>query len=126
MVLDSNIVIDILRGRPAIVEADLALGRAGIRAYCTPVSYAEVYGGMRPGEEAATRSFFEARGEVVVDARVGRRAGACLARYRKSHGVEIADALVAAAAVTSGLRLWTQNRKRYPMDDVRFYEPSPG
>jgi len=54
--------------------------------------------------------------------RVGRRAGAYLARYAKSHGVEIADALVAAAAVTSGLRLWTLDRKHYPMSDVSFYE----
>src|SRR5712692_5043563 len=38
-----------------------------------------------------------------------------LARYAKSHGVEIADALVAAAAAVSGLRLWTLNRKLYPM-----------
>lgn len=78
---------------------------------------------MRPGEEAATRAFFEARGEIVLDARVGQRAGSYLARYRKSHGLEIADALVAAAAATSGLRLWTLNRKHYPMDDMRFYEP---
>jgi hypothetical protein len=48
-----------------------------------------------------------------------------IARYSRSHGVEIADALVAAAAATTGLRLWTLNRKHYPMPDVRFYEP-PG
>ena len=45
-----------------------------------------------------------------------------LARYAKSHSVEIADALIAAAAATSGLRLWTLNRKHYPMQDLRFFE----
>lgn len=77
---------------------------------------------MRPGEEGFTRGFFEARGEVVIDAEVGRRAGEYLALYSKSHGVGIADALTAAAASTSGLRLWTLNRRHYPMRDLRFYE----
>jgi len=54
---------------------------------------------------------------------MGRQAGAYLARYARSHGVEIADALIAAAATTAGLHLWTLNRKHYPMEDVRFFEP---
>lgn len=107
-----------------MIGAAVALGEAGVPAYCTAVSWAEVYAGMRPGEEAATRAFFEASGEIALDSRIGRHAGEYLARYAKSHGLEIADALIAAAAAVSGLRLWTLDRKHYPMDDVRFYEPS--
>ncbi len=69
-----------------------------------------------------TQAFFEARGEIVLDGPVGRRAGAYLVRYAQSHGVELADALVAAAAATSSIELWTLNRKHYPMPDVRFYD----
>jgi predicted nucleic acid-binding protein len=36
--------------------------------------------------------------------------------------VQIADALVAAAASAAGLRLWTLNRRHYPMSDIVFYE----
>ncbi len=115
-------IVEILRGRRAVVDAALDLEAAGVPTYSTAISWAEIYAGMRAGEEPVTRAFFEARGEVVLDARVGRQAGAYLARYAKSHGVEIADALVAAAAATSGLWLWTLNRKHYPMPDVRFYE----
>jgi hypothetical protein len=96
---------------------------SGVATYCTAIAWAEVYAGLRPGEESLTRSFFEARGEVVLDARAGRFAGGYLARYSGSHGVEIADALVAAAAATSGLLLWTLNRKHYPMTGLEFYEP---
>jgi hypothetical protein len=39
--------------------------------------------------------------------------------------LEIADALVAAAARTAGLHGWTLNLKHYPMDDVRLYQPAP-
>jgi predicted nucleic acid-binding protein len=36
--------------------------------------------------------------------------------------VRIADALIASAAASSGLRLWTLNRRHYPMEDLEFYE----
>jgi predicted nucleic acid-binding protein len=122
VVLDSDVIIEILRGRAGALEAAVALEESGVPTYCTAVSWAEIYAGVRPREEPLTRAFFEARGEVPLDGRTGRRAGGYLARYARSHGVEIADALVAAAAATSGLRLWTLNRKHYPMDDLRFFE----
>ena len=78
---------------------------------------------MRPGEEALTQAFLAQRAEVVIDTDTGRRAGQYLARYARSHGLEVADALIAAAATTSGLALWTQNRQDYPMPDLRFYTP---
>lgn len=103
------------------MRAAQKLEAAGVPTYCTPVSWAEVYAGLRPAEDAPTRAFFEARGDVVLDARAGRRAGEYLARYARSHAVEIADALIAAAASLAELRLWTLNRKHYPMEDVRFF-----
>jgi predicted nucleic acid-binding protein len=92
-----------------------------VPTYYTPVSVAEIYTGIRAGEEPTVQDFFEARGEVAIDAAIGRRAGAYLARYARSHGVELGDALIAAAATTAGLYLWTLNHKHYPMPDVRFY-----
>ena len=53
---------------------------------------------------------------------MGRQAGIYLARFRKSHGVELADALIAAGAVTSKAELWTRNKKHYPMSDVLFFD----
>ena len=120
---DSDVIIDILRGRRKTVDAARALEATRVPTYCTAIAWAEIYAGMRPGEEPITRAFLEARGEIVLDARVGRRAGAYLARYARSHSVELADALVAAAAAAASLKLWTLNREHYPMADVRFYEP---
>lgn len=100
-----------------------ALEEAGVTTYCTAVSWAEVWAGLRSGEETLTEAFFGARGEVILDSAAGRRAGAYLARYARSHGTELADALIAAAATTSGLRLWTLNKRHYPMTDLRFYAP---
>jgi hypothetical protein len=124
VLLDSDVIIEILRGTRAIVEAATALERAGILTYCTAISWAEIYAGVRRGEEPLTEEFFKARGEVVLDGRAGRQAGSYLARFGRSQGVEIADALIAAAASTAGLRLWTLNRRHYPMRDVQFFEPT--
>jgi predicted nucleic acid-binding protein len=124
VVLDSDVIIEILRGHAATLRTALTLEASGVGAFCTPISWAEVYAGVRPGEEEPTRAFFEARGELSLDGGIGRRAGGYLARYARTHGVEIADALIAAATTTAGLRLWTLNRKHYPMVDLRFFEPA--
>ena len=106
-----------------MVAAMADLEDAGVPTYCSAISWAEIYAGVRPGEETYTEAFFGARGEVVLDSVTGRHAGSYLARYSRSHGLGIADALVAAAAATVGLRLWTLNRRHYPMEDLEFYEP---
>lgn len=109
-----------LRGTKDVIERAERYARDGVPTYCTAITWAEVFAGARPGEESGTQAFFDARGEVVLDAVAGRRAGSYLARFHRSHGVEIADALIAAAAATTGLRLWTRNRRHYPMKDVQF------
>jgi predicted nucleic acid-binding protein len=89
------------------------------------VSWAEIFAGVRTGEEERTEAFFGARGEITIDASTGRRAGIYLSRYARSHGIEIADALIAAAASVTGLHLWTQNVRHYPMDGLQLHRPLP-
>jgi predicted nucleic acid-binding protein len=59
---------------------------------------------------------------VAIDAEVGRKAGGYLREFRRSHAVEIADALIAASASARRAQLWTRNRKHYPMKDVLFFD----
>jgi predicted nucleic acid-binding protein len=125
VLLDTNVIIEILRKRRAVFEALTALEGSGVRTYTCAVSAAEVWVGLLPGEHPYAEGFFGGRGEVLMDGAMGRRAGAYLARYRRTHGLDLPDALIAAAATTTGLWLWTLNRRHFPMPDVRFYEP-PG
>ena len=55
----------LLRGNEDVIEAVAALEASATPTYCTAISWAEIYAGLRAGEEAATVAFFEARGEVV-------------------------------------------------------------
>ena len=56
---------------------------------------------------------------VELDERVGRKAGSYRRQYGQSHGVEVADALNAAAAHVHGLTLCSRNLRHYPMRDLR-------
>ena len=101
----------------------MRLFRTGLHGCKPPAHPQQGPPGVRPGEEAVTEAFFSARRDVLIDSPIGRRTWTYLARYSKSHGVEIADALIAAAASSSGLHLWTLNRRHYPMPGLLFYEP---
>jgi len=120
---DSDILIEVSRGRDKIlVSRWLELGKSDALILYSAVSAAELWAGARPAEYAALDALFDALLCVPIDAAVGRRAGEYLRRYRKSHAVELAGALIAASAVGNGARLWTRNRKHYPMPELAFYE----
>jgi predicted nucleic acid-binding protein len=123
ILVDSDILIEVSRGRDAaVVSKWMELSTSDALILFSSVTAAELWSGARPTEHAALEALFEALVCVPADAVVGRRAGEYLRRYRKSHSVELGDALIAASAVTSGAMLWTRNRKHYPMGEVTFYD----
>nr|AUN35898.1 PIN domain protein [uncultured bacterium] len=120
---DSDILIEVSRGRDkTIVLRWLELGQSDALILYSAVSAAELWAGARPTEHTALDALFDALLCVPIDAALGRRAGEYLRRYRKSHAVELGDALIAASAVERGAKLWTRNRKHYPMPELAFYE----
>ena len=123
VLIDSDILIEVSRGRDkALVSRWTELGASDALILFSPVSAAELWAGARPAEHASLEALFEALVCVPADAAIGRRAGEYLRRYRKSHAVEPGDALIAATAMASGARLWTRNRKHYPMPELGFYD----
>jgi predicted nucleic acid-binding protein len=123
VLVDSDILIEVSRGRDfGIVEKWTELGKSDALILFSPVTAAELWAGARPVEYAFLEGLFDALVCVPTDESVGRRAGEYLRRYRKSHAVELGDALIAASAVASGARLWTRNRKHYPMPELTYYE----
>jgi predicted nucleic acid-binding protein len=122
VLVDSDILIEVSRGKDqAIVARWLELSDSDSPILCSPVTVAELWAGARPNEHRALTSLFRALHSVPIDAETGRRAGDYLRQYRKSHGIELGDALVAAAAVLNRSALWTRNRKHYPMEALSFF-----
>jgi predicted nucleic acid-binding protein len=87
----------------------------------SPVSVAELWADARPNEHDTLNYLFRALTCIPIDEEVGRQAGIYLRQYRRSHGIEIADALIAATVAANRAQLWTRNRKHYPMKEVSFF-----
>jgi predicted nucleic acid-binding protein len=123
VLIDSDILIEVSPGRNAdIVPRWMDLSNSDDAVLYSPVSVAELWAGARPKEHEALRNLFLALTCAPIDEEVGRRAGLYLQRYRKSHAVELAEALIAACAVAHGAELWTRNRKHYPMKEIVFFD----
>jgi predicted nucleic acid-binding protein len=122
LLVDSDILIEVSRGKDAdLVSQWREMGRSDAAILYSPVSVAELWTGARPSEHEAIAGLFGALTCVPIDAAIGRRAGDYLRHYRKSHGMGLGDALIAASAVLNGAALWTRNRKHYPMRELAFY-----
>jgi len=122
VLVDSDILIEATRGRDAeLISRWIELSGSDVAILYSPVSVAELWAGARPAEYDALDNLFRALTCVPIDSETGRRAGDYLGRYRKSHGVELGDALIAACAVVNGAMLWTRNRKHYPMKELTFF-----
>lgn len=115
LLVDTDVLIDYLRG---VGQAVSFLERVRGPLLVSAISVAELYSGVREGaERKAMESFLTAFELVVVDGIVAARGGLYRRKYGGSHGVGLADALIAATAETRRARLATLNRRHFPMFD---------
>ena len=121
--LDTDILIDFLRGHR---DARAFLGRymaAAEAPAISVVSVTELWAGMRPGEESATGALLSALRKIPLSEGIALTAGNMLRAFRRSHGTELGDALIAATAAELGATLITRNVKHYPMPAVTVLRP---
>ena len=110
--VDTDVLIDYLRGVPAAVDARLALGEVSVSV----VSVAELFAGFRGAREQADIGRLLAECQVLpITEDVAREAGLFKKKYFASHSVELPDAMIAATALVYRLALFTLNVKHYPM-----------
>lgn len=124
ILLDSDVIIAWLRGLEPFAEIIPALFEKGEVLGWTPVSVAEIFAGAMKGEERQLENLFLVLEAVSLSAEIGQKAGLYLHAYSKSYGVEVSDALIAAAAYHNKMALWTLNKKHYPMRDIQFFSPA--
>ena len=113
MTVDTNILIDALRGK---TEAMRFLGSSEAAFSISVVSITELYAGLRNASELDQLQQFLLSFTVhPVDEKIAALAGKYLNQYAKSHHLGIADAMIAATASVSGEQLATLNVKDFPM-----------
>ena len=113
VLLDSTVVIDLLRGHRAALDYVLSLGTVPAASEITRV---EVLRGVRSGERRLTERLLGTFRWLPLDEAVARRAGDLGRRWRASHrGLATADLVIAATALEHELDLATLNVRHFPM-----------
>jgi len=119
VLLDSTVVIDVLKDRPVTVGRFLALEPAGDVPHVCAVTVEEVTSGLHANERERASALFAGLSIAPLGMAEGRLAGWWRRRYRgRGRTLSQADALIAAAAVGANARLATGNPKDFPMPEV--------
>jgi predicted nucleic acid-binding protein len=112
-VFDTDVLVDYLRGAP---EAVAYLEERSEILMMSAVSVAELFAGVREGKErTALQTFISAFEVVPVDKAIAEKGGLYRRDYQRSHGLGLADAIIAATADSADAELITLNVKHFPM-----------
>ena len=115
VLLDTSIVVDLLRGHGPALEYARGLDAQPV---CSEVTRVEVLRGVRTGEGRLTDRLLGTLRWVSVDEAVARRAGELGRRWRASHrGLGTIDLMIAATALEHDLEIATLNVRHFPMID---------
>ena len=113
ILLDTNILIDVLRNRP---KATALIAQLRQPPSTSVVSIMELYRGARSrNEEKQIERQLTAMKVLVITAEIAEAAGRLAKHYQASHGLDDIDALIAATAEHHELKLVTLNIKHFPM-----------
>ncbi len=113
VVLDTDVLIDYLRGMPAAGRYVDGLTEVPT---CSEVTRVEILRGMRSHERRVTERFLATIRWSAVDEEVSGLAGELGRRFRRSHTqIGIADLVIAATATRLRIPLATLNVRHFPM-----------
>jgi predicted nucleic acid-binding protein len=117
IVLDSSVVIDLLRG---YIADESVLSPAREPVMISAITVHEVLVGLRDGEGELTNAVLESFAVVplgIAEAGLSAR----WRRHYKSQGVTLAvtDTVIAATAALRGVPLLTGNVKHFPMPELQ-------
>ena len=111
--LDTDVFVDFLRGQRKAVAFVTA---RSTRIILSSIVVAELYAGVRGDrEQAALEDLVSLFRVVPVSGEIAKTGGLYKRDYGKSHGIGLADAILAATAEAENAELKTLNTKHYPM-----------
>lgn len=117
--IDSDVLIWHLRGeRKALNLLKKLRDKEKFELWTGAMQRAEVVFFMRPAEEEATLLFLSQFQTAPVDQRIIDKAGELYRRWNPHNGTDINDAILAATAMQASGKIYTLNRKHYPMSEV--------
>ena len=113
ILLDTDVLVDFFRGHEKAVA--FVNGQSD-RIILSSIVIAELYAGVKgDAEQVALEDFISLFHVVPVDTEIAKAGGLYKRDYTKSHGVGLADAILAATAEAENSELKTLNVKHYPI-----------
>jgi predicted nucleic acid-binding protein len=113
LLLDTDILVDFLRGYSKAVTFVHA---NSFRIILSSIVVAELYAGVKGDAElTALENFVSLFRIIPVTSEIAKAGGLYKRDYGKSHGVGLADAIIAATCEVENAELKTLNIKHYPM-----------
>ena len=113
VLFDTDVMVDFLRGHLKAVA--LVKSHAGTFSMSS-IDVAELYAGVKGDRELSILDDLIAICRVVpVTPKIARNGGLHKRDFAKSHGVGLADAIIAATVEAEDAKLMTLNIKHYPM-----------
>jgi predicted nucleic acid-binding protein len=113
ILLDTDVLIDFFRGKSVAVSF---INAHASQIVLSSIVVAELYSGVKgKAEEAILDDFVSLFRVIPVTAEIARIGGLYKRDYGASHGVGLADAILAATAVAENAELKTLNIRHYPM-----------
>ena len=113
ILLDTDVLVDFLRGHNKAVAF---VNTHSARIILSSIVVAELYAGVKgDAEQSALEDFVSLFRVIPVSADIAKAGGLYKRDFSKSHGVGLADAILAATAEAEHAELKTLNRKHYPM-----------
>jgi hypothetical protein len=113
ILVDTDILVDYLRGHS---KAMAFVKTSSARIILSTIVVAELYAGVKGDAEQAILDDFVSLFRIVpVNVNIAKAGGLYKRDYGKSHGVGLADAILAATAEAEDAELKTLDRKHYLM-----------
>ncbi len=113
LLVDTDVLIDFFRGhRKAVVFVN----RYASKIVLSSIVVAELYAGAKGDPEIDVLANFVSLFRIIpVTPEIAKTGGLYKRAYGKSHGVGLADAIIAATCEVEKAELKTLNTKHYPM-----------
>ena len=113
MLVDTDVMLDFLRGYNKAISF---IEKFSSQIVLSPLVVAELYAGVKGANELAILDNFISHFRVIpITSEIAKVGALCKRDFGKSHGVGIADAILAATAEKEKAELKTLNVKHYPM-----------
>jgi predicted nucleic acid-binding protein len=126
ILLDTDILVDVARNINDAINCLQKAQQLQLSLSVSSVTQMELIIGCRDNNELQTLGHFLGKFQIIrISEQISDMAVDLLKQYRLSHGLLIADAMIAATAIASKVQLISKNQRDYRFIDALSLLPYP-